>query len=86
MTFKKILSAFAFFGTILIAIALTFRAIFESNPAVVRAFMIVGETIAFCVTAICAFSFVKQKKHIAWKIIYAVAVTALIALFVVVNI
>ena len=82
---KRIFSAFAFFATVLIAFALMFRAIFQSNPDVVRALMLTGEIIAFGITMITAFSYVKEKKHIAWKIIYAVAVTAIIALLVVVN-
>lgn len=82
---KKIMSAFAFFATVIIAFALMFRAIFQSNPNVVRALMLTGEIIAFGITMIEAFYFVKEKKHIAWKIIYAVAVTAIIALLVVVN-
>ena len=82
---KKFISGLAFFATVLIAFALMFRAIFQSNPNVVRALMLTGEIIAFAITMITAYNFVKAKKHIAWKIIYAVAVTAIIALLVVVN-
>lgn len=85
MSGKKFLGTIAFIATVCIAFALMFRAIFESNPTVVNALMLVGEIIAFAITAVCAFSFVKAKKHIAWKIIYAIAVTAIIALLVVVN-
>ena len=83
---KKLMAGFAFFATVIIAFALMFRAIFQSNPNVVRALMLIGEVIAFGITMIEAFYFVKAKKHIAWKIIYAVAVTAIIALLIVVNI
>lgn len=86
MSGKKLLSIVAFVGTICIAFALMFRAIFDSNPSVVKAFLITGEIIAFAVTMICAFPFVHAKKHIAWKIIYAIACTAIIALFVVIYI
>lgn len=86
MSGKKFLGIVAFISTICIAFALMFRAIFESNPTVVNALMLVGEIIAFAITAVCAFNFVRAKKHIAWKIIYAIAVTAIIALLVVVNI
>lgn len=85
MSGKKLLSLVAFVGTICVAFALMFRAIFESNPQVVQAFMLTGEIIAFSITMICAYPFVRAKKHIAWKIIYAVAVTAIIALLIVVN-
>lgn len=86
MSGKKLLSIVAFVGTICIAFALMFRAIFGSNLSVDKAFMITGEIIAFAITMICAFPFVHAKKHIAWKIIYAIACTAIIALLIVVNI
>lgn len=85
MSGRKIFSIIAFIGTLCIAFALMFRAIFESNATVVNVLMLVGEIIAFSITAISAFYFVKEQKHIAWKIIYAIAVTAMVALLIVVN-
>ncbi|MBO4413043.1 MAG: hypothetical protein J5779_03410 [Clostridia bacterium] len=82
---KKLMAGFAFFATVVIAFVLMFRAIFQSNTNVGNALMLTGEIIAFAITMIEAFYFVKAKKHIAWKIVYAVAVTAIIALLVVVN-
>ena len=63
---KSIFSGFAFFATVLIAFALMFRAIFQSNPNLVNAFMLVGEIIAFVITMITAYYFVKMKKQVPY--------------------
>ena len=86
MTAKKFFSVLAFCATIIIAFVLAFRAIFNNNPQIINALMIIAECISTLITIICAYSFVKDKKHSAWKIIYAVAVTAIVALLIVVNI
>ena len=85
MSLKKFIAGLAFFATCTIALVLVLSAIFQTNNVVFTTLMSICEAIAFVITAIFAFTFVKYKKHIAWKIIYAVAVTALIALFIVVK-
>lgn len=45
MSGKKLLSIVAFVGTICIAFALMFRAIFESNPSVVQAFWLLAKSL-----------------------------------------
>lgn len=87
--FKKFVYIVAFIGTICVALALVLQAIFKGNTNMAKftnAINIVGQVIAYSITCVSAFFYVKNKRNVAWMITYCVAVTVIIVMVILVNI
>ena len=76
--FNKIFECVAFFGLCCIAVVLIFQNIFKANGDVVNAFRLIGECIAYLITAISAFFYVRSKRNVWWYVSYTVAVVLII--------
>ena len=81
--FSKLLNCVAFVGLIMIAIVLVFQKINISGD-ITNALRVVGETIAYLLTAISAYFYVRSKRNIWWYVAYTVAVV-LIVIFMVLR-
>lgn len=88
-SFKKFTSALAFVATIAISLALILQIVFK-NSENLSSFAgmvgLIGQIIAYSITCISAFFFVKTKRHVGWMVAYVIAVTVLVVLLVLVNI
>ncbi len=72
---KKFFNAMAFVALIIAGIALMISKIFfGANGDVSRILNSVAYTLAFVVTAFCAYFYVRTKRNVAWLIIYIIAV------------
>lgn len=69
--FNKIFNCVAFLGLALIAIALILSKIFQ-NGTVINAMSIIGQSIAYIITAISAFFYVRTKRNVWWYVVYTV--------------
>ena len=74
---SKLLNCVAFVGLIMVAIVLIFQQ-FNFSGSVFNALRTVGEAIAYLITAICAFFYVRSKRNIWWYVAYTVAVVLVI--------
>lgn len=85
ITFKKFMNMVAFVGLILVALAIVITTIlgwFDVHAGVIGVFRLIGECIAYLVTAFYAFFFIRGKKNPAWAIIYAICATIVVVLLV----
>ena len=85
LKFKRFLNFMAFAATVLVTVALVLQVVLAHvgvEAKVVSALRLVGEIIAYLLVMIAAFSYIKTKKGVVWPIIYAVCVTAIIALLI----
>lgn len=80
---NKVLECVAFFGVACIAIALIFAICFQGNNVVYNAFKTVGDAIAYSLSIVLAFLWVKRKKHVAWLVCYIIFVVVIIVLYVI---
>ena len=81
--FGKIINCIAFIGLTIVAIVLVLQKIF-SDGQLINALRIVGESIAYTITAISAFFYVKSKRNVWWYVAYTVAVV-LVIVFVIIR-
>ena len=85
LTFKKFVSFSAFIGTIIVAIALTLQVILShlgTSVNVINIMRMIGEIIAYVVTIITAYYYVRIKRSPVWMIIYAICATLITALLI----
>lgn len=82
--FGKIINCIAFFGFAIIAFVLMLQN-FQFSGVIVEALRVIGESIAYIVTAISAFFYVRSKRNVWWYVAYAVAVV-LVAVFMILRI
>lgn len=83
LNFKRFMYFCAFLATCLIAVALVLQLIFkDKSPEFVNAMRLVGEIIAYLITIIAAFAYVRTKKSPAWAIVYAICATVILVLLI----
>ena len=78
---KKFMNMLAFVGLVCVAAALLLAKILgwlKAGASVVGALMTVGQCIAYIVTMVYAFQYVRSKRNIGWKIAYLVAALVVI--------
>ncbi len=80
---SKLLNCVAFVGLIMVAIVLIFQQ-FNFNGDVLSALRTIGESIAYFITAVCAFFYVRTKRNIWWYILYTIA-TVLVVVFMIIR-
>ncbi len=90
-TFKDFVNLMSYIAVVLIAVMLLIQLILSLfdvsiTGSAIEVIGVIGECIAYLVTAVCAFSFVRRKQSPIWAIIYTIAVTAIIILLVFVKI
>ncbi len=79
------MSFVAFLATVLVAVALVLQVVLSAvgvEATVVNAMRLVGEIIAYCLIMLVAYSYIRTKKGVVWIVLYAVCVTAIIALLI----
>ena len=80
--FMKIVNCVAFIGLALIAIVLVLQKILSGN--LTNALRLVGECMAYFVTAVSAFYYVNTKRNVWWYVAY-VAILVLMVLFIIIR-
>ena len=83
-TFNKVLSFCAYIGIGCIAIALLLSAIFKGDVKVASAIRSVGESIAYILSMILAYYWVKRKTHVGWLVCYVIFVVTIVVLYILV--
>ena len=81
-SFSSFISLIAYIGIGCIAIALLFTLIYKNDSTVASAFRTVGEVIAYLISIILAYSWVKNHKQIGWIVCYVVFVVTIVILFI----
>lgn len=82
INFTKILAFVAYIGIGCIAIALLLTLIFKGDTKLSNAFSAVGEVIAYSISIILAFLWVKSHKQIPWIVCYVIFVVTIVVLFI----
>lgn len=85
MSGKRVVNMFAFIGLVLVAFALLLTkllGVFGISATVTGAIRSVGECIAYIVTMIYAWFYVRGKRSPWWYVVYSVALIAVILLFI----
>ncbi len=82
--FGKVINCIAFIGLALVAIVLILQKIFAGDGSFLSALRLIGESIAYTITAISAFFYVRTKRNVWWYIAYTIAVV-LIIVFVIIR-
>lgn len=75
----------AFIGIVVVAVALLIAkilALVDVDAGVVTALQMVGECIAYIVTMVYAFYFVKNKRNVWWWVAYVAAVVVVVLLII----
>lgn len=80
---SKIVNFTAFVGLILVAVVLILQKIVQGE--IIGALRTVGESIAYFITAISAFFYVRSKRNVWWYVAYTVAVI-LVIIFMVIRV
>lgn len=80
--FGKIINFIAFVGLVTIAISLILQTFLKGE--LLNAIKVIGEVIAYTITAVSAFFYVKSKRNVWWYVAYAVAI-ALVVVFMVIR-
>lgn len=81
-SFRTILPLIAFIGIGCIAVSLLLTLILKNNTSVSGVFNIIGQTIAYLLCIVVAFSWVQKHRHIAWVVCYVVFVVTIVVLFI----
>lgn len=81
-SYNSILSFVAFIAIGCIAIAILLTLIFKNNSTLSNSFRSIGEAIAYVVSIVLAFSWVKTHQHIAWIVCYVVFVVTIVVLYI----
>ncbi len=76
--FSKVINFIAFIGLVVVAGVLVLQTIFSNQLDLITAFRIIGESIAYLVTAISAFFYVRSKRNVWWYVAYTVAVVLIL--------
>ena len=82
---KRIINMLAFIGLFLIALALILAkllGVFGISASVTDAIQMVGECIAYVVTAIYSFLFVRRQRNVWWWVAYIVSVVVVVLLLI----
>ena len=82
---KKFMNMLAFIGIVVVAIALLIAkilALVDVSAGAVTALQMVGECIAYIVTMVYAFYFVKNKRNVWWWVAYVAAVVVVVLLII----
>ena len=82
--FSKVIDCIAFIGLCLVAIVLVLQKIFSGDGSFISALRTIGESIAYTITAISAFFYVRTKRNVWWYIGYTVALV-LVVVFVIIR-
>ena len=82
--FGKIVNFIAFVGLSCVAVVLILQSIFAEG-AFLSALRVIGESIAYFVTAVSAFFYVRTKRNVWWYVAYTVFV-ALVVIFMVIRV
>ncbi len=80
---KKFMNMLAFIGIVVVAVALLIAkilALVDVSAGAVTALQMVGECIAYIVTMVYAFYFVKNKRNVWWWIAYVAAAVIVVLL------
>lgn len=79
---SSILALFAFIGIGCIAVSLLLTLVLKNNTSVSAIFNIIGQTIAYLLSIIVAFSWVQKHRHVSWIVCYVVFVVTIVVLFI----
>ncbi len=80
---KRFMNMLAFIGLCLVAFALLLAkllGVFGVSASAVNAIQLVGECIAYIVTMVYAFYFVKNKRNVWWWVAYCVSAVVVVLL------
>ena len=80
--FNQVLAFVAYIGIGCIAVALLLTLIFKGDTKLADAFSAVGQVVAYSISMVLAYSWVKTHQHIAWIICYVVFVVTIVVLFI----
>ena len=84
-TLKKIANMAAFVGLVLVAVAIILTTVlgwFGVSASVIGVFRMIGECIAYAITAFYAFFYIRGKRNPAWAIVYAICATIVVVLII----
>ena len=76
--YNKLFDLIAFIGLVCVATVLILQRIFNANAGLVGALSLIGACIAYFVTAVSAFFYVRTKRNVWWYVAYTVAVVLII--------
>ena len=82
LNFNAILSFVSFFAIGFIAVAMLIALIVKGNSTASNVLRAIGESIAYIVCIILAFSWVKNHRQIPWIVCYVVFVVTIIVLYI----
>ena len=82
LSLNHILAFIAYIGIGCIAVALLLTLIFKGDTKLASAFSAVGQVIAYCLSIVLAFSWVKTHRQVAWIVCYVVFVVTIVVLFI----
>ncbi|MBQ9795948.1 MAG: hypothetical protein IJW36_03225 [Clostridia bacterium] len=82
---SKVINFIAFVGLAIVAVVLVLQKIFSTNLDLLVAFRTIGEAIAYFITAISAYFYVRSKRNVWWYVAYTVAVV-LVVIFMVIRV
>jgi 23S rRNA pseudouridine1911/1915/1917 synthase len=85
LNFKRFINFVAFLATCLIAVALVVQVILGYvgvEASIIGAMRLIGEIIAYLITVIAAFSYIRTKKSPVWSIVYAICATVIVVLLI----
>ena len=78
----KVINFIAFIGLMMVAIVLVLQKIVSGD--LLNAMRVIGESIAYLITAISAFFYVRSKRNVWWYVTYTVALV-LVVIFMVIR-
>lgn len=81
----KFVNFIAFIGLAIVAIVLVLQKIIQGQGEIIVALRTIGEAIAYFITAVSAFFYVRSKRNVWWYVAYTVAVI-LVVIFMVIRI
>lgn len=82
LSVNQVLAFVAYIGIGCIAVALLLTLIFKGDTKLASAFSAVGQVIAYTISIIFAFSWVKTHKQVAWIVCYVIFVVTIVVLFI----
>ena len=80
--FGKVVNFIAFIGLSCVAVVLILQSIF-ADGGLIGALRVIGESIAYLITAISAFFYVKSKRNVWWYVAYTVFVVLVVVFMVI---
>lgn len=82
MNLHSILSFIAYIGIGFIAVALLLTLVFKGDTKVANVFSTIGQVIAYMLSIILAYSWVKNHKQVPWIVCYVIFVVTIVVLFI----